>query len=298
MTQKESKNIMLQDEFFDSIVSERARLFCSSAVSHLQVERNVRELPESRAGHVVLLTMDVMHKCMGWLNERMVLVGRPEKRVDIPGMYRFLAVLIFAHCTGFSFEKSIEILEALDGTAPKLDEVLFISNNILGYSATGRGNDGQSTWLSQRDLTPLLSDFEKVAFEVSLKIFFQPHFQMATLQDDLYGTRAQDNQVKTLRVRKADREGHQADVFADALFRMTLAPRFRRRGEKESQNVGKFLGGILDGRGEQSLTGFIITADRGYETYALLKEVLKDGISFCHATAHHKVPSICWFVIP
>lgn len=270
MTQKESKNFMLQDEFFDSIVSERARLFCSSAVSHLEVERNVRELRESRAGHVVLLTMDVMHKCICWLNERMVLVGRPEKRLDIPGMYRFLAVLMFSHCTRFSLEKSIEILEALDATAPKLDEVRFISNNILGYSATGRRNDGQSKWVSQRDLTTLLTDFEKVAFELSIKIFFQLNFLMATLDDDLYGTRAQDNQVKTLSARKADREGHQADVLADALFHMTLALRFRRRGEKQSQNVGKSLGGILDGRGEQSLTGFIITADRGYGKYALL----------------------------
>ena len=145
MPQKESKNFMPQDEFLDSIVSERARLFCSSAVSHLEVERNVLELPESRAGHVVLLGMDVIHKCMGWLNQRMVLVRRPEKRVDIPGMYRFLAVVMVSHCTGFSLEKSIEILEALDRTASKQDEVRFISNNILGCSATGRGNDGQST---------------------------------------------------------------------------------------------------------------------------------------------------------
>ena len=175
--------------------------------------------------------MDMMQKCMSWLNERMVLIGKVEKRIDLPGMYRFLAVLMFSHCTGFSLEKSIEILEALDGTAPKLDEVRFVSNKIVEYSAPGRGNDGQSTWVSQRDLTLLLSDFEKVAIDLSLKIFFQPHFLVATLDDDFYRTRAQENQVKTLSARKADREGHQIHVLADALFPMMHAFRFYRKGK-------------------------------------------------------------------
>jgi hypothetical protein len=41
---------------------------------------------------------------------------------------------------------------------------------------------------------------------------------------------ATGNQVKTLSARKADREGHCADAIADALFRITIFVRFRRRG--------------------------------------------------------------------
>ena len=66
-------------------------------------------------------------------------------------------------------------------------------------------------------------------------------YTFATLDDDLYGTRARDNHVKTLSARKADREGHTANAVADALFRVTLMVRFRRRGEWQSTNVSKLF---------------------------------------------------------
>lgn len=53
------------------------------------------------------------------------------------------------------------------------------------------------------------------------------------LEDDLVGTLAQDNQVKTLSARKTDREGHLADVVADALFNAVMSVRFRQRAEKQ-----------------------------------------------------------------
>lgn len=72
-------------------------------------------------------------------------------------------------------------------------------------------------------------------------MFFIPNFLFSRLDDDLYGTRAKDNQVKTLSSRKADEEGHVADAIADALFRITLCLRFRRRGESQSANVEKLI---------------------------------------------------------
>ena len=57
-----------------------------------------------------------------------------------------------------------------------------------------------------------------------------PVHTLATLDDDLYGTRAGDNQVKSINSRKADQERHTADSIADAFFRITLMVRFRRRG--------------------------------------------------------------------
>ena len=61
-------------------------------------------------------------------------------------------------------------------------------------------------------------------------MFVSPVYTLATLDDNVYGSRAVDNQVKTLNSRKADREGHAADAIADALFRITIMVRFRRRG--------------------------------------------------------------------
>ena len=62
-------------------------------------------------------------------------------------------------------------------------------------------------------------------------VFINPVHTLATLDDDLCGTRAGDNQVKSLSIRKADREGHTADAIVDALFRVKLIVRFRRRGK-------------------------------------------------------------------
>lgn len=45
--------------------------------------------------------------------------------------------------------------------------------------------------------------------------------------NDLFGTRSVDNQVKKLSNRKADKEGHSADVVADALFCVVLGIRLR-----------------------------------------------------------------------
>ena len=111
------------------------------------------------------------------------------------------------------------------------------------------------------------------------RVFFCRSFTLATLDDDLYGTRAVENQVKTLSARKVDREGHTADVIADELFKITLGIRFRRRGEGQHENVQKLLTHMLEGRTGQSLCGFTITADCGYGSLKLIEELNKQGVS-------------------
>ena len=101
---------------------------------------------------------------------------------------------------------------------------------------------------------------------------------LATLDDDLYGTRAADNQVKNLSSRKANREGHSADVTAYALFRIIMALRFRRRGETVVDPVRKLVSTLTEGRGEQALGGFTIKADRGYGKESILKCLMESGI--------------------
>ena len=71
----------------------------------------------------------------------------------------------------------------------------------------------------------------------------------AHLEDDLYGTRSMDNQVKTLSARKADREGHCAEAIEDALFRITFFVRFRRKEHTQTENVNQLLNCVLEIRG-------------------------------------------------
>lgn len=52
------------------------------------------------------------------------------------------------------------------------------------------------------------------------------NFTIVTLDDDLYGTQAKDNQVKTLSSRKAEKEGNSDVVICDVVFQKALGVRF------------------------------------------------------------------------
>jgi hypothetical protein len=192
--------------------SERARLFCSFGVERFEEELRCRELPTTLAGVLQLDMADVLSLCKRWLNE---MIARDESafgRVTESDMLRYVSVLLLSHCTGFSLTKSIELLKQDGVQEPSLERVRFVSTNILAYSASGRGGGGQSTWNCNRDQSSLLGEFDKASFRSSCKVFLAPNHTFATLDDDLCGTRAAENQVKTLSSRKADREGHQGCV--------------------------------------------------------------------------------------
>lgn len=273
--------VAMESQFASDVLEERARLFCSSAMSQLRMERVANDTENTRAGHIVLMMDDVLQQCRKWLNGHIALhaTNVPSARpVSMGDMYRYVAVLLLSHLTGLSFEKTVALFEQLQCNAPSLDRVRFISTHILAYSSTGRGNMGGEVWTAQRDETVLLDVFENTAYDMSRKVFFTPVHTFATLDDDLYGTRAKDNQVKTLSSRKADREGHAADTVADALFRVTLAVRFRRRGQTQTTNVIKLLDILVESRGEQSLHGLVLTADRGYGSMSLMRILMGRGI--------------------
>ena len=75
-----------------------------------------------------------------------------------------------------------------------------------------------------------------------------PHASL-TLDDDLYGNRAIDNQIKTISNRNAVKEGHCADAMADPFSRLTLYVRFRRRGQLQASSVHELLSTILKDKG-------------------------------------------------
>ncbi|PXF43284.1 hypothetical protein BWQ96_06981 [Gracilariopsis chorda] len=281
------ETVVLESAFAEKVIQNRARMFCSNAVTQLKLQCEARSLPCTRCGFTVLLLQGLIDQLRNWANEYIRLRNKDQECVSIAEMYRYVSELLLSHTTGFSFEKNIEVLRQAGSTAPSLDRVRFIADNILEYAPTGRGRQGEMHWNAQRDQKRQLSEFESIGFRDTRKVFFCPLHLLATLDDDLYGTRASDNQVKMLSARKADKEGHSADALADALFRIILAIRFRRRGEAQTESVKKLLSTVLDGRGEEANTGCIVTADRGYGKQSFLEILSGFGLSSVFVMPEH-----------
>ena len=222
--------IMLKQEYCNKLLSERARLFVTSAVGNTKTELLDRSLPSTRTGHLVLVLEELLQQFKIWINERIALFKSSSSTIGMNGLYRYVSTLLLSHSTGISLSRTIAWLAELGMTAPPLECMRYIGQTIQAYSSTGRGNTQQNTWLPQRDQTQNLSRFESKVFRMTQSIFLTPMYTFATFDDDLYGTRVRDNQVETLSARKADRERHTADAVADALFRVTFIVHFRRRG--------------------------------------------------------------------
>lgn len=171
--------------------------------------------------------------------------------------------------SSFNLEITLELLQkqtqALDVTYPTLERLRFITTNLKIYPVFNRGGGvGMSTWDSQFDPTVHLSKFETEAFSVSRDLFFLPRLAWLTLDDDMLGTRATDNPNVSLSSRKADKEGHCADVLCEALSRAITGIRFRRKGVSQDANVSQLFNANLSGSGSVSLRGVKICNDRGY----------------------------------
>ena len=143
-------------------------------------------------------------------------------------VYKYLAVLLYSHCTGFSMKKVITQLGTDGGWSINRVLINFIHNNILAYSSTGRGFDSWFSWNPQQDQTIHQAEFEGESFRMSSKVYLNPNHTFCTLDDDLRGTRAEDHQVKTFNYRKADREYHSMTEVADSIFRVFLHARLGR----------------------------------------------------------------------
>ena len=271
--------LMLEKDYVDTHVSQGARLFFSAAMERLTVELDVKKLKRSRSNVFVLLSDELVNKCCEWLNELSVLKKRHEGSITVPNLYRYLGVMLFSQCTGCSFSKTLDMLEKLSGHKLNEDLLSFINSNILAYAATGRGDDESLGWNAQRDQTVMLSQFERSAFRMTARIFMSSNHTILSLDDDLMGTRATYNQVKTISNRKADKEGHVADVLADALFRVVFQLRFRRRHEKLQYCVEKVMSNLLETRGDLSRQGIVVVADRGYAKRHVLNALMDQGLS-------------------
>ena len=122
----------------------------------------------------------------------------------------------------YSIGETISIFHELGyKTRPRAD----LTTNICAFHPSYRLDNDQISWHAQRDATQFMTEFERASFSIYKRLLYVPNSQFITLDDDLLGTRSKDNQVKCLSARKADREGHSADVIADGIFRITLDAR-------------------------------------------------------------------------
>lgn len=82
-----------------------------------------------------------------------------------------------------------------------------------------------------------VSRFEQSAFQQTGQSLLNLNDFLATLDDHLICTRASDNQVNSLNHRKKDSKGHSIDAVTDALGRVVLALRMKRRRGRQSKAV-------------------------------------------------------------
>lgn len=212
-------------------------------------------LSPARAGGVFLFMNGLLRQCLDWLNEYLRLQNANIGRFHLADMYLFVSVLLFSHTTGLSFAKTVSVLRQAGCTQPPLEKVGFIASHILAYPATGRGREFHDIWISQRDQTRSLSEFESVAFAETQKIFMVPLHLMASIDDDWFGTRDADNEMKMLSSRKSDREGNAEEAVANAFLHIIIALCFRKKLESQQESVKMLLEKLLEGRGEDSLAG-------------------------------------------
>lgn len=270
--------LVMEGDFTDDIISSRARSYCSAILNRLTVELKANSLENDELGITMLFLEDVLQLLCKNLNQHIALNEPGRKKLQLADMVRWVAVLLMSSLADITFEKALEEFSLRDCKVPSRENMLFISRNVIAFPPTKRGKQSEDEWAAQRDATQRLDTFERTAYEMSRNVCLIANHTTVTLDDDLYGTRARDNQVKTLSSRKADKEGHSADVLCDAFFRITLGVRFRRRGESQASNVEKLLDVFTSGHGEMSLRGIVASADRGYGSLKLLKNFISRGM--------------------
>lgn len=213
-----------------------------------------------------------------WMNGYILLQEEGRNSIEKYEIYQLLSVVLFTDLVGIILDKSLDSLSHFDCNTPKVDRVSFIFHHLLAFPPTGLGDLVDEVWYRQRDDTQRLDMFENSAYEMTINFFLAPSHSFLTVDDDLYGSRSRDVPVKNFSTRKADKEGQSADAICDALFRVTLGVRFRRRGEGQTENLSLLLNNFVESRGRSSPFGMISTADRGYGSYSLLKTFAEFGI--------------------
>jgi len=132
--------LCLEQEFSGELLHNRARLLCRSAADKMKLECSIRGVVNTRCGFVVLFMNRFLQQLLGWLNERIRLEELQHDLLQLSDMYRYVAVLLLSHTSGFSFAKTFDILRQSGSSTPSLQVIRFFG--VLTYWAWGRRPHG------------------------------------------------------------------------------------------------------------------------------------------------------------
>lgn len=230
------EEIVEEDSLDGDLVNCRAEIYVKAIVTRLEQELESTCVPTEWIGCVVMLMKSLVHKLIGWLNDRTRLDGRTDCDVTSQEFYRLLSVYVLSQSTGLSQSLSISMLSSMVCSSPTTEFYTKLGNYWIPFHPSLNRGTGAGTLNSKRYYSKWVIEFKRMAWS-SLKCLFVPLVQLITIDDDLMGTRSADNQLEMLSDRKGDREVQSGDVIANELLRFTLDTRMRRRGEPQLSNV-------------------------------------------------------------
>ena len=227
---------------------------------------------------VLLFLLPVLELIRKMTNQAINLHNMDVASLELYELVQFVAVMLLSHFSNYAFKLVIKDMNERNFITPTLERLRWIQHNFKLYSPSQRGDTkGTQNWRSLRDRTHHLDEFESILFDTIRKCFVHPDHMAITLDDESFGCRAKDNQVKKLNPRKADKEGYACDALADCYFRIPLGLRFSRRGESQEKNVETLMQ-IVFKTGATSGGTSLLGADRGFARFCLAEFAARHGL--------------------
>jgi len=156
------------------------------------------------------------------------LVKRCLEPVSLYEFKRFYATKLLRSRFNLSTKKAWEaIMKSLAQThgftLMEYDRFNNILTSIRGYDVPSRsGDNGDETWLRQRNMLRKLNKLEKAIFERSMDILINTKSGALVVDDELVASCASDVEAKAFSDRKSGKDGAMADCLADSAICMLL----------------------------------------------------------------------------
>jgi hypothetical protein len=272
-------SLVVENDFVSELFDNDAQQYAILCIEQLEDELKCNGYTTGTDVEVVLLfLLPVLDHIRKMTNQAINLHDMGVATLELYELVQFMAVLLLSHFSNFPFHLVIKDMKERNFITPTLERLRWIQLNFKLYSPSQRGDtNGTQNWRSLRDRTQHLDEFESLLFDTIRKCFVHPDHMAITLDDESFGCRAKDNQVKKLNPRKADKEGYACDVIADCYFRMPLGIRFSRRGESQERNV-ETLVRLSFKTGAASGGTSLLGADRGFARVSLAEFAAPHGL--------------------
>lgn len=145
-----------------NLLSKRARIYAASVLARLRLERTARALPTGKCAYSVMFLQPAVQRFVEWINHGIRLEGSAHPEIPMAGMYRFLAVFVYCHQSGYSVAKGIDTLRPIGRNTPSLADTRLITRNLKAYTPTVHREceDESEVGHGRRDATSQLEEFE------------------------------------------------------------------------------------------------------------------------------------------